>query len=166
MVPEGSPVSQSAKVGSQAAIPSQVGSSPLSTRPRNITAVAPKLRANTWQQPVADEVQQAGWLRNVNKRVLGSLQSMLRVRNRLVLHFLTMVSQLRSMTDMEMVLRREIGELEPRRRADVDRRRYNAPTAGEVAVILPEEEVALRDIMLTKPDGGTQQISQLCPIYV
>ncbi|KAF5318680.1 hypothetical protein D9619_010670 [Psilocybe cf. subviscida] len=50
----------------------------------------------------------------------------------------------------------------------MDRRRYNLPTANEVAVILPGHEVPTepRDIILRFRDGALHRISDLHPAYV
>jgi hypothetical protein len=46
-----------------------------------------------------------------------------------------------------------------------DQRRYNAPTASEIAVLMPDTEFSDRDIILTQTGGGLQRISQLHGAY-
>ena len=49
---------------------------------------------------------------------------------------------------------------------DLDRRKYNQPTASEVAVLIPtDENISNRDIILTTKQGATQSISDLHPAY-
>lgn len=47
-----------------------------------------------------------------------------------------------------------------------DPRRYNLPTASEIAVLMPDEQrAAYRDIVLHKTLGGIRRISQFHPLY-
>ena len=44
-------------------------------------------------------------------------------------------------------------------------RRYNAPTASEVAVLMPIDPVGHRDIVPIQRDNILRRISELCPVY-
>lgn len=67
------------------------------------------------------------------------------------------VAQVRQ--DVALVIRSDLGP---------DRRRYNAPTADQVAVIIPDNQNVShpRDIVLRMRQGPLQQISELHPSYV
>jgi hypothetical protein len=49
-----------------------------------------------------------------------------------------------------------------------DRRRYNAPTVSEIAVLMPGDgsrETAFRDVILKSRDGGLSRINEMNPSY-
>ena len=99
---------------------------------------------------------------HLRRDTLESLQQMLHEVNPYVRVFSQAIDVVSAnpATDVQLVLRSDLPNL--------DRRRYNAPTDGDVAVILPGDEmdnVTCRDIVLSTREGGLRRIAETQPFY-
>jgi hypothetical protein len=100
---------------------------------------------------------------NMNEQTLQCLQYLLHhVHNPYYITFLTAREQIQNREEISLQLKTIEGP-------NCDQRRYNRPTASEVAAILPgtgEERVNPREIILKTRDGALQQISELHSGYL
>ena len=100
-------------------------------------------------------------MNNLSKNLLNELQTIMHLVNPFVNSF---KSARRSMDennipDIRLIMRAE---------KNTDLRRFNIPTASEVAVLMPGENDQLstiRDIEIYKTGGGIRRINSLNPLY-
>jgi hypothetical protein len=101
-------------------------------------------------------------LGGLDETVLNILQQILHSHNNILQTFKQAIQQMQGqpIADLKLVLRDDVGG---------DRRRYNRPTASEIAAIVPADELAgverNRDIIISQHNGRLQRISEMHCAY-
>ena len=94
--------------------------------------------------------------------IIESLSDWLRQNNRLVKDIKTSHEKMREKDNfqtMKIVIKEDL------RPAGEHRRRYNAQTAPEVAILMPDEPTQPRDIVIDYRNAGIKRINELHPSY-